>query len=112
MDNIRRYTVCIICLLVMASCICINARAEDLPAVAARAAVLIDADTGRILFEKNSNQKLQMASTTKIMTTLLTLESGDLDEYFTVDSDAVRVEGSSMGLTEGAGVTKGFLLTV
>ena len=47
-----------------------------------------------------------MASTTKIMTTLLTLESGDLDTPFIVDSEAIRVEGSSMGLQQGDAVTK------
>lgn len=47
-----------------------------------------------------------MASTTKIMTTLLCLESGDLDTEFPVDTDAIHVEGSSMGLVEGDIVTK------
>ena len=47
-----------------------------------------------------------MASTTKIMTVLLTLESGGLDDKFVVDSDAIHVEGSSMGLREGDIVTK------
>lgn len=47
-----------------------------------------------------------MASTTKIMSVLLTLESGDLDTEFTVDSYAVNTEGSSMGLCEGDIVSK------
>lgn len=47
-----------------------------------------------------------MASTTKIMTTLLCLESGGLDDQFVVDGEAIKVEGSSMGLTEGDVVTK------
>ena len=46
-----------------------------------------------------------MASTTKIMTALITLEQPGLDEYFTVDSKAIQVEGSSMGLQEGDQVT-------
>lgn len=81
------------------------ARCADMPSVSARAAVLIAADTGQVVFEKNSKQKLPMASTTKIMTTLIALENGDLDVPFTVDSDAIRVEGSSMGLQEGDIVT-------
>ncbi len=105
MDNIKRYTVCLICLLAMASCLCIKARAAE-PAVAAKAAALIDASTGKVLYEKNGNDELPMASTTKIMTTLLTLESGGLDEYFEVDPEAIKVEGSSMGLREGKTVTK------
>ncbi|MCM1132687.1 MAG: D-alanyl-D-alanine carboxypeptidase [Ruminococcus flavefaciens] len=74
--------------------------------ISAKAAVVISADTGEILFEKNSSEKLPMASTTKIMTTLICLESGNLDEPFVVDSDAIHVEGSSMGLQEGDTVTK------
>lgn len=69
--------------------------------VSAKAAVLIEADTGRVLFEKNKDQQLSMASTTKIMTALLTLEAGNLDEVFTVDEKAIQVEGSSMGLQKG-----------
>lgn len=79
--------------------------AEDIE-VSAKAAVVISADTGEIVYSKNSGEKLPMASTTKIMSALLCLESGDLYEPFTVDSDAIRVEGSSMGLQEGDTVTK------
>lgn len=109
MDNIKRYVACLICLLVMASCLCIRLRAAE-PEPTARAAVLIEASTGRIIYEKNADKQLQMASTTKIMTTLLTAESGCLDDYFTVDSEAIKVEGSSMGLYEGASVTRRMLL--
>ena len=76
------------------------------PEVSAKACVLIEEKTGKILFEKNSSEKLPMASTTKIMTTLLCLESGGLDDQFVVDGEAIKVEGSSMGLTEGDVVTK------
>ena len=83
-----------------------NAYSAEKPAVSALAAVLISADTGEIIYSVNSDKKLPMASTTKIMTTLLCLESGDLYEEFVVDSEAIRVEGSSMGLQEGDIVTK------
>lgn len=79
--------------------------AEDIE-VSAKAAIVVSADTGEIIYSKNSGEKLPMASTTKIMSALLCLESGDLYEPFTVDSDAIRVEGSSMGLQEGDTVTK------
>lgn len=84
----------------------ITVHSEDKPAASARAAVLISADTGEILYSVNCDEKLPMASTTKIMTTLICLESGGLDEEFVVDSDAIKVEGSSMGLQEGDIVTK------
>jgi D-alanyl-D-alanine carboxypeptidase/D-alanyl-D-alanine carboxypeptidase (penicillin-binding protein 5/6) len=74
--------------------------------VSAVACVLMEAATGRVLYEKNAEEKLPMASTTKIMTTLLTLESGELDTEFTVDNAAIHVEGSSMGLQEDDIVTK------
>lgn len=73
--------------------------------ISADSAVVIEAETGRVVYEKNAYQQRPMASTTKIMTTMLALEQPDLDEYFTVDSEAVKVEGSSMGLTEGDRVT-------
>ncbi len=69
--------------------------------VSAKACILMEASTGRVLYEKQAYEKLPMASTTKIMTTLLTIESGDLDAEFIVDSGAIHVEGSSMGLQEG-----------
>ena len=84
----------------------LTANADDKPTVSALAAVLISADTGEIIYSVNCDKKLPMASTTKIMTTLLLIESGNLDEEFVVDSEAIKVEGSSMGLIEGDIVTK------
>lgn len=67
----------------------------------AQAAAVIEMQTGRVLFDYGGSERLAQASTTKIMTALLALEETDLDTYFTVDSDAIHVEGSSMGLKEG-----------
>jgi len=80
--------------------------APEIPEISAKACILMDADTGQTVFAVNAQEKRPMASTTKIMTTLLTLESGGLDEPFTVDAAAIHVEGSSMGLQEGDTVTK------
>ncbi len=74
--------------------------------VSAEACILMEAATGRVLFEQGAREQRAVASTTKIMTTLLTIESGDLDTAFVVDSEAIRVEGSSMGLQENDVVTK------
>ncbi|MGI5893088.1 MAG: D-alanyl-D-alanine carboxypeptidase family protein [Candidatus Merdivicinus sp.] len=79
--------------------------AADLPEISAKSAVVMEAVTGRVILEHNADERLPMASTTKIMTALLTLEQSGLDTPFCVDSDAIRVEGSSMGLVEGAEVT-------
>lgn len=73
--------------------------------VGAKSAVVIEAATGRVVFEQNSQVRLPMASTTKIMTTLLVLEEENLDLPFVVDAEAIRVEGSSMGLKAGDTVT-------
>lgn len=80
--------------------------AANEPEISAKAAILISADTGEAVFSYNASEKLPMASTTKIMTALLCLESGGLYDEFTADSQAIRVEGSSMGLCEGDTVTK------
>ena len=72
---------------------------------AAKGAVLIEASSGRVLLEKDKDEKLPNASTTKIMTAIITLEQPNLDEMFTVDAEAIKVEGSSMGLIEGDKVT-------
>ena len=83
----------------------VSAAKSDGLSVSAKSAVLIEADTGRILYEKNKDQKLPMASTTKIMSALIALEAGNLDEPFVVDEKAIQVEGSSMGLQKGDTVT-------
>ncbi|MBQ5816296.1 MAG: D-alanyl-D-alanine carboxypeptidase, partial [Oscillospiraceae bacterium] len=75
--------------------------AKESVSVSALSAVLIDADTKAVLFGKKQDKRLAMASTTKIMTALLSLESDKKAEEFVVDSKAIRVEGSSMGLVEG-----------
>ncbi|MDE5859931.1 MAG: serine hydrolase, partial [Oscillospiraceae bacterium] len=74
--------------------------------ISAKAYVLIEAQSGKIIAGKNENTKLPMASTTKIMSALLLIESGDLDSQFKVNNDAIMVEGSSMGLRADDIVTK------
>ena len=106
MMDLKKITALIAAAVLFVSGNAVRAEALNSADVSAKACVLIEAATGDIIFGKNENMKLPMASTTKIMTTLLTLESGDLDEEFTVDSEAIKVEGSSMGLTEGDIVTK------
>ncbi|MGI5958839.1 MAG: D-alanyl-D-alanine carboxypeptidase family protein [Massiliimalia sp.] len=73
--------------------------------ISAYACVLMEAQSGRILYGQRENETLPMASTTKIMTALLALESGDLDTPFQADEQSIMVEGSSMGLLPGDTVT-------
>ena len=70
-------------------------------ALSAKAAVVINGDTGEVLFSKNADIRLPMASTTKIMTALLLCENAGLDETIVTTKEMVTVEGSSMGLTVG-----------
>ena len=74
-------------------------------AVSARAAVVIDADTGETLFEQNADSRLPMASTTKIMTALVALGEGDLDRVYTVKPEyaAVAIAGECGGMTAFVG---------
>lgn len=93
------------------SVFCTPVSAEDADfSVSAVSAVLINADTGTVVWEKNAYEQRAMASTTKIMTALLTAEAGELDKKFTVDSYAINVEGTSMGLKQGDIVTRRALL--
>lgn len=67
----------------------------------ARSAVLMDGDSGRILFEKNGSDPRPMASTTKIMTCILALEASDPSRKITVSSQAASQPKVHLGMTEG-----------
>ena len=67
----------------------------------AKAAVLIDAKSGAVLFEKNAHTPLPMASTTKIMTALSVIENASPEALIQVSPNAASVEGSSIYLREG-----------
>ena len=67
----------------------------------AAAAVLMDAESGRVLFEKNGTEKLPMASTTKIMTLLIALENADPDGIVTVSSRAASMPEVKLHIREG-----------
>ncbi len=96
----------IICLIISAFIIIINCpNVKAQVNVSAHSAVLIDAGNGEILFGKNENEQRSMASTTKIMTSLLAIEHGKPDDIVTITDEMVRVEGTSMGLKAGDKVT-------
>ena len=73
--------------------------------VSASSAVLMEQDSGRIIFEKDANTKRRIASITKIMTAILAIESGKLKEKVTVSENAVKAEGSSIYLKAGEKIT-------
>ena len=71
------------------------------PSVSAASAILMDQDSGRILYEKNAKDVRKIASITKIMTAILAIESGKLKEDVKISDTAVRTEGSSIYLKPG-----------
>ena len=70
-------------------------------AISAKSAVLMDCATGRLLYEKNSEQKSLIASTTKIMTAILVCERTNVLDRVKIPKEAVGIEGSSLYLREG-----------
>ncbi|MDD6033063.1 MAG: D-alanyl-D-alanine carboxypeptidase [Oscillospiraceae bacterium] len=103
--KIARFMAGIMSLLMAGLLLPMTVWADGPPEISATAAAVMELSTGRLLYGKNEDAALPMASTTKIMTALLTLEAGDLDRVFTVSSSAIQVEGTSMGLQKGDQVT-------
>lgn len=69
--------------------------------VSAHSAILMEQSSGRVLYDKNANKPMRIASITKIMTAILAIESGKMDELVKVSEKAVRAEGSSIYLVPG-----------
>ena len=124
MKDFPRRLLCGVCTLILSLGLCLNAAAkenttplslsplslEEYPLYqqeerAADAYIVMEATTGRVLCGQNIHERLAMASTTKIIGAMMVLEQPNLDESFTVDPDAIQVEGSSMGLQEGDSVS-------
>ena len=83
--------------------------------ISAESAIVMNALTGEVVYSKNPYEKRGIASTTKIMTSLLALETSELDRKITVTKDDVEVEGTSIHLKAGDEITisdlvKGMLL--
>ncbi len=69
--------------------------------ISAQGAALIDVNSGRILFEKNGDQQMRIASLTKIMTAIVAIENGNLKDIVTTSDHAFGTEGSSIYLKNG-----------
>ena len=74
-------------------------------AISAQKAILMDATTNRVLYEKNADERSLIASTTKIMTALVVCEQCNVLDRFRIPKEAVGIEGSSMYLKEGEVLT-------
>jgi D-alanyl-D-alanine carboxypeptidase/cell division protein FtsN len=71
------------------------------PYVTARGAIIVDADSGAVIWESNADEPLPPASTTKVMTAILALQSHQLDEHFAVSTNAAATAPSKIGLRPG-----------
>jgi len=105
MKKTLRYLSTIVILLLSTSFIVVSPAASEGVTVSASGAVLIDSNTGRILYSLNPHKKLPMASTTKIMTALIAIEYGKLDEVVKIKRNSVGIEGSSIYLYENEEIT-------
>lgn len=97
----RRAPLGALCLWLLTSPLHACAQAPQPPAVNAVTAVLMDATTGTVLVDKAMHQRRPIASTTKIMTALLALESSNLDEMVTIGEGAIKVESPGFDFTPG-----------
>ena len=75
--------------------------APNPPNISAKAAIVIDAATGKVLYSKNAEEHHYPASTTKMMSLIVALEHGNLDDVVTASNNAVNTEGSSLALSPG-----------
>lgn len=84
---------------------------QSAPSIFADSAILIDAVTGRTIYEKNANSRRQVASTQKLLTALLIAERGALDEFITIAPSDTQVEPVKLSLRPGQRYTRRSLLT-
>ncbi|MFI3230054.1 MAG: D-alanyl-D-alanine carboxypeptidase family protein [bacterium] len=79
----------------------IYVNASDTPNIISQGAIVMDAQTGRVLFGKNIDEPLAMASTTKIMTAIITLENANLKDVVTVGKNPTTAPNVKMNLKQG-----------
>lgn len=99
----RRILTWLLCAAILGSSFCGAVSAA--PGISAQRAILVDALSGRVLYERDADAKSLIASTTKILTALIVCENCDLSQVVQIPKEAVGVEGSSMYLREGERLT-------
>lgn len=117
MRFIKNFFVCLLALLSFnfIFTFTVNATDTEIPSIESPAAILMDLKTGKVLYEKNINEKMYPASLTKVMTAILALENCELNEVATVSYDAVMSISSgyvTANLQIGEEVTVEQLLSV
>lgn len=95
---LKRFVVCVMMLALLAvPCFA----GDNSPGVSAQSAVVLNRETLEVVYEKNARQQMSMASTTKIMTSIIALEDGNPQQVVQMTPEMVNVEGTSMGLKDG-----------
>ncbi len=79
-----------------------TATATTVPPLDAKGVVLMDGITGTVLFSKNPDVQFEPASTTKLMTALVTLDNANLDDKVTIGANPPLVDGSAIGISTGS----------
>jgi len=97
----KRFLTIVLCIVCLSCSTVYSKEIEEPKNLYAQAAVLMDADSGRILFAKNADKVMPMASTTKIMTCILTLELGNLDDIVNVSENATSQPKVHLGMQKG-----------
>ncbi len=110
MKKIKKYLLFWLLFLVILPCFVRAEEMEEPGTLYARSAVLMDADSGRILFDKNGEEKLANASTTKILTCILALEKGEPEQEVVFSEEAVKQPEVHLGAAEGENFHLGDLL--
>ena len=111
--KIRRFIAVFLSALILCGVLTVPAAAREDPAIRAKAALLVEAETGTVLYDKNIHDELSIASTTKIMSALLVFEAIDrgelrLDQQVTATATALRglpEDGSTADIVEGETLT-------
>lgn len=91
--------------LVLLSALLPDASAAESPGTSAQAVIVAEANSGTVLYEKSADQRMLIASTTKILTALIVLENCDVDEKVVIPDDFPAIEGSSIYLKAGQELT-------
>ena len=90
MKVVKKFCICLLILISFSFIVVCNVNASDeIPNIASPSALLMDLNTGKILYEKNINEKMYPASLTKVMTAILALENCELTDIATVSQNAV-----------------------
>ncbi len=107
--SINKCTSLIALILIFTQILCINANAKSKAnsnlRVNARSAIALDKESHAVLFEQNAYEIVPMASTTKILTSLIAIEQGNLDKKVVISKKAASIRGSTVGYKENEEIT-------